>query len=419
MFLTAATTIMTMVFLAVGEASAQSIPDLFMVPVVRLTNNGAAVLQPQTGDGYGFLQTNNTTGAISGSVSSANSGYLMEAGSPSNFSGGSSYVPPRYDAFADGSANMKVQLPQPAIKSVDTVDFNVRNDLPGSNDPYSGTTHTIFTFTADVTSKYFREGDLEYRWDFNNDGIMDSYFSSLDSITHTYNQPGTYEVKLQVLDSNGGVSSVIKRVYVAENDAPLAYFKVDKLAAPVNDIFRFDSSYSSDNQYPKTQLSYRFDWDGDGVFDTDFQNKTVWNHLYREVGNYTVIMQVADPEGLTAMAKIGISVQDDLPPTANLSVAKVSDFNYLFDASQSSDDHTPAGKLKFRWDFNYSGPNDIIFDTSWSNSPKVTGYYRIGGSKMIRLQVMDEQGLIDQAFAQISVPWTEQYVNLAVDMLHG
>ncbi len=423
-------------------ASAQTIPDLFMVPLVSLTSTGAAVMQPQTGDGYDALQQGQRN-AVTGQLMPGNSGnstttyfsgtstdtYLGTNTSPSGTSTGrsyvesgsqydqSNYIPPQYDAFAEGSMSQTVKVPAASIKQLDNVDFRVSNDLPASSDPYSGTTKTVFTLTADVSSKTFRQGELEYRWDFQNDGQQDSYFSKLKSITHSYREPGEYEVKLEVLDGYGQVSSVIKKLTVVSNDAPNAYFRVDKIAAPVNAIFRFDTSFSSDNQYNKSQLSYRFDWDGDGNWDTNFQKKNIWNHLYREANTYNVLMEVRDPEGASSLAEISLSVLDDSSPTALLSVERVSDFNYRFDASQSTDDHTPSRNLKFRWDFNYSGSDDIIFDTGWNNSAKITGSYRIGGSKMIRLQVMDEQGLIDQTFAQIEVPWTEQYVNMAVQVL--
>ncbi len=398
--------------LLANVTKAQSIPDMFMVPVVRLTPAGAAVMQPQTGDGYNTpKQTNVVTGTT------ATRATITEAGSPSNFDDGSNFRQPQYDAFAEGSMSKPVNLPPPVVKNLDTVNFVIRNNLPGSTDQSLGTTKTAFTFTADVSSKYFRDGTLEYRWDFENDGVTNTYFSRVKTVTHLYAQPGEYRVKLEVLDGTGQVSSVVKKVYVAENDAPYAYFRVDKIIAPVNSIFRFDTSFSSDNQYSKPQLAYRFDWNGDGTFDTNFQNKTVWNHLFRDPGVYNVIMEVKDPEAATAKAEITLSVSDDSAPVASLSIERSNDFKFNFDASQSSDDYTPLNRLKFRWDFNYNGPDDIVFDSSWSNSPQRSGSYKIGGSKMIRLQVMDEQGLIDETFAQIEVPWPEEYLSLFANMI--
>lgn len=397
-------------------ASASSMPDLFIVPAVTLTPSGAAVFQPQTGDGYEALSDVKRT--TFGSEIAPSRTRLVEAGTSSNFSGGV-YIPPKYDAFAEGSADKKIDLPPENIRNIDSVNFLIRNNLPGVTEKTFGTTKTIFTFVADVSAKDYRNGELEYRWDFENDGELDSYFSKIKSISHVYTTPGEYEVKLEVLDGQGQVSSVVKTVHIVENDPPLAYFRVDKLTAPKNSIFRFDSSFSSDSQYRRGNLFYRFDWNGDGTFDTNFQNKTIWNHLFRDPGTYNVIMQVKDPEGLTAKAQLTINVLEDMPPEARLSIERVGDLRYQFDASQSSDDFTPLRSLKFRWDFNYTGSNDIVLDSNWNSSPKYTGYYRIGGSKTVRLQVMDQQGFISESYAEIEVPWPEDYFNMAVEALRA
>ena len=391
--------ILALVFSAVTRAATTN--DLFLVPMVTLTSKGAAVLQPQTGDGYGALNGENRLKAVN---SSQKSEYI----------GGGTYIVPKYDAFAKGSASKTVKLEQEMVKNVDWVDIQVRNNLTGSIDQLAGTTKTIFTFTADVTSKDYRNGELEYRWDFENDGKVDSYFSKVKSISHVYPLPGDYQVRLEVLDKKGQVSWAMKSIHIAENDAPMAYFMVNKTSAPKNSIFRFDTSYSSDNQYGKANLAYRFDWDSDGKFDTNFQNKTIWTHLFRDQGDFRVIMEVRDPEGLTAKAALTVNILDDVAPEARLSVEKISDFRYRFDGSQSSDDFTEARALKFRWDFNYNGPDDIVFDSNWSSSPKYNGFYRLGGSKTVRLQVMDEKGFISETCAQIEVAWPENYLNMAV-----
>jgi hypothetical protein len=215
---------------------------------------------------------------------------------------------------------------------------------------------------------------------------------------------------------------VIKNITVVENTPPHAVFGVDKVQAPVNTIFTFDSSLSSDDQYNRYNLYYRFDWDSDGQWDTNYQNKNQWNHIYREAGHYKITMEAMDPEGAKSKSALEVDVTGDLPPHAEMTVGtenrnSLGLNSYTFDASGSSDDHTPLSRLKFRWDFNYSGKNDIVFDSAWSNSPKFTGSYKLGGSKTIRLQVMDEQGQIDEAFSKIEVAWPQEYLDRAVKTL--
>lgn len=398
-------------------ARAASIPDIFLVPIVRLTPIGAAVLQPQTGDGYNMLFTRDRVYTESNTSGSVANSTISEAGSKSDFSNGSNYIAPQYDAFSEDSMKKTVAVPTPVIKNIDTVDFAVRNNLSGSIDQTMGTTSTIFTFSADISSKDFKRGEMEYRWDFENDGEMDSYFSRVKTITHRFETAGEYHVKLEVLDSNGLVSTISKTVYIVENEAPIANFNVNAVSVPENSIIKFDTSFSSDGQYSRNQLEFRFDWNGDGQYDTNYQNKTVWNHLFQQPGKYHVIMQVRDPEGLTSRAQIDLTVSDDNPPAALLSVESLSSGGFKFDASHSTDDFTTVNHLKFRWDLNYTGPNDIVFDSNWSNTPYFTANYKVAGRKTIRLQVMDEQGFRDETFAKINVPWTQDYLNLAVDTI--
>lgn len=402
----AASLLLGLIFGAVTKA--QDAPNLFLVPIVTLTPTGAAVFQPQTGAGYE---------AVSGlKTASFGQTIVQENGQNSSFASGA-YIAPKYDAFGPDSMNQKIPQPEATINNVEYVDFFIRNNMPGVADASNGTTKTVFTFQGEASYVNSKGGLLEYRWDFENDGEMDSYFSSINSISHVYSKAGDYQVKMEVLDQNGRVSSKIKPVHVANGQGPKAVFKIDKASAPINSVINFDSSYSSHNQYPRQNLVYRFDWNGDGVFETTFQNKTSWNHQFSMTGHFEVIMEARDPEGMNAKAKIGVDIVGDTPPMANFSVNNLSSGAVKFDASKSSDDFTPLNRLRFRWDFDYNGDDDIIFDTFWGTSPIYTAKYRIGGNKTVRLQVMDEQGNLTQTFKQIEIPWTDALISMAVDIL--
>jgi len=73
---------------------------------------------------------------------------------------------------------------------------------------------------------------------------------------------------------------------------------------------------------------------------------------------------------------------------------------FTFDASPSTDAES-LKKLLYRWDFNYTGPDDIIFDTGFSSAPKHSGQYGIPGRKVVRLQVKDADGATSESFLEI------------------
>ncbi|MCD6109712.1 PKD domain-containing protein, partial [bacterium] len=125
-------------------------------------------------------------------------------------------------------------------------------------DQLSGTTKTVFTFdgngsTDEETSTYF----LEVRFDFEDDGQVDTYFSTTKTEKHIYTTPGLKTVRMEVLDRAGNVSSTTQKIYVVENTKPDAYFSIEpKIGTPATQFF-IDGSLSSDSQYRRSLLKYR------------------------------------------------------------------------------------------------------------------------------------------------------------------
>lgn len=324
---------------------------------------------------------------------------------PTNYTP-STYLAPKYDAFDNGYlAPVRVSDDKPDIPPV--ADFTVYTayGLPNS----SGTTATQFTFDATASADNETDGSrLEVRWDFENDKKLDSYFSVVKNIRHTFKKAGTYQVRLDVLDKGGNVSSTVKTVTVVNNTSPIPFFSYRPLTGTENAIFSFDTSHSRDDQYFNTTLVYRFDWDSDGKWDTSFQQKTAWYHRFNGVGNHRVTMEVKDPEGQKAQFHADIATSRNNAPTADFTVQQisktVSGTSYNFNATASHDDETIHNRLWYRWDFNYNGPDDIIYDSLPSYADRATGYYTISGHKVIRLEVTDEDGAKAYSYAEIDVP---------------
>ena len=337
----------------------------------------------------------------------------------------STYRPPQYDPFSNKYRPLYdyVEVLGPVTDKLDTpplADFEVMPDRAGFTDNYTGTTAVIYTFSGSMVSDKETSGPkLEVRYDFESDGKWDSFFSYSKVQTHQFKTPGTYNVTMQVLDKSGNVASITKAVTVVENTPPTAYFTYRPVTATNASIVSFDTSKSSDSQYLRQYLQYRFDWDSDGKWDTPYDTKTAWKHIFGSTGTHKVTMEVMDPEGLTAQATAEISTFENTPPTALLSIgagkgiknnySSGADFkvNYSFNASASSDAETAKGKLLYRWDFNHTGKDDIVFDTGWNTNPKYDGYYSIPGKKIIRLQVKDSEGAVSDAYAEIEVPGSD------------
>ncbi len=387
-----------LLFALSANTQAMSTENLFMVPLVKSNGIGAIVYQPQTGAGLITFNLNTNKNAV---------------GFPKNYTPiMPNFQPPTYNPFASGSAKGNITINNSISSSLEAK-LNVINNMPLAQSGNFGTLATTFTFIAKAKSEDLNQNNLMYRFDWNGDGRPDTYFSITNHISHRYIQPGNYHVTVEILDQYGKITKAFNTVTVVSDQAPSAIFSASKISAPQGTIIHFNTSYSSDNQYKKNTLMYRFDWDGDGNFDTNFKNQVDWFHLYNEQGKYFIIMEARDPEGLISKTGIKILINKNNPPVAVLNIKQLSTNSYLLNASGSFDDYSSLRNLKFRWDFNYHGNNDIIFDTGFSNSPKQTVHFKLGGNHLIRVEVMDEGGLTSQKIIEIQTPWNWGNLNLS------
>lgn len=98
---------------------------------------------------------------------------------------------------------------------------NTMNHLPVATftvTPERGEITTEFIF--DASSVYDEEdatGVLQVRWDWDNDGIFDTGFSTEKTVSHRYSSPGLYFPAMQVRDTKGLTDS-IKRIVVVVSD---------------------------------------------------------------------------------------------------------------------------------------------------------------------------------------------------------
>jgi len=77
-------------------------------------------------------------------------------------------------------------------------------------------------FTADASSSIDIEtpsGDLEVRWDWENDGTWDTTWLTNKTAQHQYSKPGDYSVRLQVRDADGFLNTTTRRITVWTNTA--------------------------------------------------------------------------------------------------------------------------------------------------------------------------------------------------------
>lgn len=99
----------------------------------------------------------------------------------------------------------------------------------------------------------------------------------------------------------------------APPEPPTAYFEFSPSVGDVSTVFEFDASGSHDAEDPTTLLKVRWDWDGDGTWDTGWSAELVAYHTFATPGNHTVRLEVMDTDGLTDDFELQVTVLELIP----------------------------------------------------------------------------------------------------------
>ncbi|MFO7616738.1 MAG: FISUMP domain-containing protein [Bacteroidales bacterium] len=85
-----------------------------------------------------------------------------------------------------------------------------------------------------------------------------------------------------------------------ENEPPVPALEIFPRMGDSLTVFHFDASKTSDRRSYALSLEYRWDWDGDQSWDTDFSTRKEEVRRFRGSGYHKIRMQVIDHQGLTA-----------------------------------------------------------------------------------------------------------------------
>ncbi|KPK87371.1 hypothetical protein AMJ80_12180 [bacterium SM23_31] len=162
-------------------------------------------------------------------------------------------------------------------------------------------------------------------WESDKDGII----GTGQTFTRDDLSENVHTVGLTVTDSKGASDTAEILIEVRpDNTPPTASFTIAPSSGTVDTVFTFDASGSTDNETP-IYLRFRWDWENDGVFDTELSTNPVATHQYPDSGLYSIKLFVADPGGLTDTVSQSLEVL--LPDTSDTTFAMVlnneSEFN--------------------------------------------------------------------------------------------
>jgi hypothetical protein len=207
----------------------------------------------------------------------------------------------------------------------------------------------------------------------------------------------------------GLVRAAPMKTFRPNNTPPTADFTIDPPQGVAGTRFFFDPMLSSDNEDSDAWLLTRFDFDGDGVWDTTWDNPTnpPSRYVYSTPGDYQAKLEVKDTDGLTDVKIKTVHVGDpggNTPPTASCTATPPSGppgtvFTFSADASTDGEDSVSA--LQVKWD--KYGTFDFRDQTWRPATQPITFTYDANGIHEVDLILMDSGYLMDDANCQVEV----------------
>jgi PKD repeat protein len=191
----------------------------------------------------------------------------------------------------------------------------------------------------------------------------------------------------------------------AESPAVNVMLDLPSMAQPGDTVF-LDASRSRDAIDSAAPLTFRFDADGDGVWDhpaSGFSTAGSASHVYGSEGAYKVIVEAQTKDGRRALAEGKLMVR--IPPTATIEIRPplpVAGTLCTLDAKKSTVSSLGRKSFAVRWDLDDNGTWDVPSNGGFTSSTTSTIKSLDGpGPFRVVLQVKDEAGLTSKAVAEI------------------
>lgn len=113
-----------------------------------------------------------------------------------------------------------------------------------------------------------------------------------------------------LLTTNNGNFNIAVTAEMIEYLEPIACLDVSPQNGSIVTNFTFDASCSYDNNTPTQQLQYKWDYDGDGNWDTEYTAEAIVNYSYNTPGAYNTSVIVQNEAGKTDTIAQSILVGD-------------------------------------------------------------------------------------------------------------
>jgi hypothetical protein len=164
---------------------------------------------------------------------------------------------------------------------------------------------TVYTFDASgSTDTEDYASSLEVCWDWDNNGVCDTAYSTTKTTTHSFT-PGVavQTIRLVVRDTDNLTSEATQDINLNAPPTPAFTF-----TQPTWAQVDFDASGSTDDQADPSVLQVKWDFEGDGVSDTTYTTVKTATYTYTHQGRYFPTLYVKDTDGVTSTLRKPVDI---------------------------------------------------------------------------------------------------------------
>ncbi len=226
-----------------------------------------------------------------------------------------------------------------------------------------------------------------YEWDFDDDGVYDvSDPIGRVQIRH-FNEPGSYVVRLRVVDSMGNES--IGETTIEVFNAPP---EIVAEAKPSNGEVPLLVNFSVQAMDNEGIASYEWDFDGDGQIDESKANSGNASYQYSTTGVFRPVLTVTDVQGASTKLQVpSIDVRVGPPGTPTISAgAYPSEGKAPLSVRFTANVSDPGGGSVSLWEWDFDGDGE--FDSNSPTSGTVNHEYASSGIRYAKVRATMADG---------------------------
>jgi len=185
---------------------------------------------------------------------------------------------------------------------------------------------------------------------------------------------------------------------------PQTCFTADPEEGELQTVFEFDAGCTTDDTYSADQLEVRWDWEGDGNWDTGYTTNKTASHQYETSGVKTVKLMVRRPDGMTRATLRSINIPIVIlgsfaSPAANPAGLAWDGEDLWLSSSYNETIYrmTPDGVVKNSFPSPCNRPFDMVWDGNYLRVICASGDEQEG----YKIYKMDTAGTVIGDFMQL------------------